>query len=412
MKIIKYKDQLIVVIHLLFWILSINIWNIVFNPGVESSGVIKGLQDYWPDLVLLYTLFYLYCLLPFVWFIGKAKKWLKISVTVLFFIPVVYLFFEFLHPVANRDDISLFTEFFLSGFMYVVVFHLTIAAAVYFNLYILINRYLKVSQFGSYILAVGVLTICTAIANFAIFDFIIDKIFPGLYFVSYFKIWELIIIVGGYLLFATLVFLVWQYAVLLIANRDKAQNELSALKAQINPHFLFNNLNTIYSMAINKDERTKDIILQLSDFLRYVLYDTTSEFIPLDKEVEIIRTYVELQKARINPEKTTVELTITGDFGDKQIAPLLLLPLAENCFKHGIGKEPGKIEMNIGLKGSHLHFTTKNAVALREMSENEVNGGIGINNVEKRLNLLYSGRHSLHFEEIGGIYSVRMDLEL
>lgn len=412
MKIIKYKDQLIVVIHLLFWILSINIWNIVFNPGVESSGVIRGLQDYWPDLVLLYTLFYLYCLLPFIWFIERARKWLKISVTVLFLVPMAYLFLEFLHPVANRDDISLFTEFFLSGFMYVVVFHLTIAAAVYFNLYILINKYLKISKFGSYVLSVSVLTICAAIANFTLFDFIIDKVFPSLYFVSYFKIWELVIIVGGYLLFATFVFLVWQYAVLLIANRDKAQNELSALKAQINPHFLFNNLNTIYSMALNKDERAKDVILQLSDFLRYVLYDTTSEFIPLDKEIEIIKTYVALQKARINPAITTVELTVAGDFRDKQIAPLLLLPLAENCFKHGIGKEPGKIELHIALKGSNLLFTTENAVALREKGENDVNGGIGLNNVEKRLNLLYSGRHSLHFEEREGIYSVRMNLEL
>jgi LytS/YehU family sensor histidine kinase len=210
----------------------------------------------------------------------------------------------------------------------------------------------------------------------------------------------------------TIVFLVWQYAVMLIANREKAQNELRALKAQINPHFLFNNLNTIYSLASQKDERTKDVILQLSDFLRYVLYDTSSEFIPLEKEVEIIRTYVELQKERVNPLITQVTLTMEGNFGSTDITPLLLLPLAENCFKHGIGKEPGKILIYIGFTGKQLQFTTENTIALREKTGKEENGGIGIKNVEKRLNLLYPNRHSLHFEEKEGIYKLELKVDL
>ena len=224
--------------------------------------------------------------------------------------------------------------------------------------------------------------------------------------------WELIFITGLYLGFTTILFLIWQYAALLISNREKVQSELSALKAQINPHFLFNNLNTIYALASKNDEKTKEVILQLSDFLRYVLYDTASEFISLEKEAEIIKTYVELQKARINAKQTAVVLTIEGSLGDCQITPLLLLPLAENCFKHGIGKKSGSIAIYLGLKGNVLHFKTVNNIAMRDESVVTENGGIGLSNVEKRLNLLYPGRHSLKFEAKEGIFTVEMQISL
>jgi LytS/YehU family sensor histidine kinase len=199
---------------------------------------------------------------------------------------------------------------------------------------------------------------------------------------------------------------------MLVAKRDAARNELSALKAQINPHFLFNNLNTIYSMASKKDERTADVVLKLSDFLRYVLYDTSSETIPLEKEVEIIRTYVSLQKERLHPEITRIELTTEGDFKDAEIAPLLLLPLAENCFKHGSGKDPGTIRMFIGFDGKQLEFKTENRIARCERPIAEENGRIGLNNVEKRLNLIYPENHSLEFGEVEGVFKLEMKIYL
>lgn len=412
MKSLKYQNQLISLLHLIFWMLSISAWNIVFNPGVESTSSIKGLQDYWAELLILDFLFLLYCLLPFVWCFKKVRKWLKILATVLFIVPTAYLIFEYLQPEGKREDLSMFTDLFLSGFLYVLVFHLTIAAAVYFNLQVLITKYLKESKFGIYLVLVSGLIVLASFVNFVLFDGIIDKLFPSLYFISYYKVWELMVIMGAYLVFTTVLYLVRQYAVVLIANRDKAQNELSALKAQINPHFLFNNLNTIYSMASRSDEKTKDVILQLSDFLRYVLYDTTSEFIPLEKEVEIIRTYVELQKARIDSDITTVSLELNGEFGNRQIAPLLLLPLAENCFKHGNGKKDGFIRIHIAIKGKELCFSTENTIVQREKSGEEEYGGIGINNVEKRLNLLYPEHHTLHFEKKEGIFRMEMKIEL
>ena len=103
--------------------------------------------------------------------------------------------------------------------MYVVVFHLTIALAVYFNLYVLVRKYLKNSKFWLYILTVLVLVTVTSVLNFILFDYVFDKLFPELYFISYYEVWELHIIVGAYLILTTGSYLVWQYAVVLIANR-------------------------------------------------------------------------------------------------------------------------------------------------------------------------------------------------
>jgi two-component system, LytTR family, sensor kinase len=413
MKISKYKNQFIIALHLLFWFISLNIWMFLFNPGVENTIFLFFDDDILPYLLLANAISFLYFLLPFIWLRKKTWKWVKISYTVIFIIPLFYIVYLLLNPHAvNRNYLEIFHDYFIPYLTYTVIFHLPIVAAVYFNLNTLIPRFLTKSKFILYILSLAGLIFLTAIVDFSIFDYIIDKIFPNIYFISYFKVWELVIIVKGYLLITLLVFLIWQYYNMLVSNRQKAQNELSNLKAQINPHFLFNNLNTIYSLASKNDVRTKDVILQLSDFLRYVLYDTTKETIPLEKEVEIIRKYVDLQKERVDPSMTKIQLTIEGNFENAIITPLLLLPLAENCFKHGIGKKEGHITIYVGFKQKQFIFTTENTIALRERTEEEVSGGIGINNVENRLNLLYSNRFSLHYENINGIFKVELKIEL
>ena len=324
------------------------------------------MQVGWDFILLANSVFLLYCSLPFIWLIRKARLWIKIPVTSLFLLPLGYVILQHFYPNGDKEDVAVFVEYFVKDFLYVVVFHLSIIGAVYFNLNFLLVRYLNKSKFVNYLLGIIILLPGAAIVNYSIFNFVIDKLFPNLYYISYFKFWELILIFKVYLIVSILVFLVKQYVDMLIEKREAARNELSALKAQINPHFLFNNLNTIYSMASQKDERTADVVLKLSDFLRYVLYDTSSETIPLEKEIEIIRTYIELQKERVNSEITEVILTTEGDFSDADISPLLLLPLAENCFKHGIGKNTSTIQIAISYDKGKLMFTTENQVAPRE----------------------------------------------
>jgi len=412
MNILRFKKQLILIPHVIFWFVSFNFWNVILNPGVESNSAIDGIEVGWNFILLINFVFLLYCSLPFFWLIKRKLLWLKISIYVVFLIPLGYAFRQKILLNGSNDEIAFVAEYFVKNFMYVVVFHLTIVGAVYFNLKFLLVRYLNKSQFLKYLVSIFILVFGTAILNYSIFNYFIDKLFPSLYYISYFKIWELVLIVKVYLITSILVFLLVQYFEMLIAKRDAARNELSALKAQINPHFLFNNLNTIYSMASQRDERTADVVLKLSDFLRYVLYDTSSETIPLEKEVEIIRTYVGLQKERVNPEVTEVILATEGNFSDADISPLLLLPLAENCFKHGIGKSTGTIRINISCDGKKLIFTTENQVAIRDKTDTPENGGLGIQNVEKQLNLIYPDRHSLEYHEKDGIFHLEMKVEL
>lgn len=411
MKIFHIKKQLFTLLHIIFWFISFNFWNVILNPGVESTTVIQGWEVDWTTILFLNFFCLLYCTLPFIWLFKKPKGWLKIAVSVIFLIFTAYVIQDlFKDPKESRTFI--FAMFFLSNFIYVLIFHLTIIAAVYFNLKVLIPRFFKNSQFIGYLLSATGLSILAALLNYSIFDFFIDKLIPSLYFISYFKIWELIFIVAGYLLFTSVLFLVGQYALMLIANRDAARNELSALKAQINPHFLFNNLNTIYSMSSQKDERTPEVILKLSDFLRYVLYDTSFETIPLEKEVAIIQTYIGLQEERINQQITKISLNLEGDFTSANIPPLLLLPLVENCFKHGIGKDLCFIKIYVGYDGNQMIFKTENNIARREKSTSEEKNGIGIQNVEKRLNLIYPQQHSLVYQEKEGIFTLEMKIEL
>jgi len=412
MKIIQLKKQILPALHLLFWFVSFNLWNVILNPGVESTSVIQGFEVEWDLILLLNTIFLLYCSLPFSWLFRRKLLWLKILLYLLFLIPLGYAFGQKILLNGSNDEVAVFVEYFVKNFLYVLVFHLSIIAAVYFNLKVLIPRLLSQSRFALYLMSVAGLVLATAVVNFALFDFCIDKLFPSLYYISYFRIWELILIVSSYLIFTSVLFLIWQYALMLIANRDAARNELSALKAQINPHFLFNNLNTIYSMASKNDRRTPEVVLKLSDFLRYVLYDTSCETIPLEKEVEIIRTYVGLQQERVNPEITQIVLTIEGNLDGVVISPLLLLPLAENCFKHGIGKDHGIIQLSIRFDGKQLYFRTENRIALRDKSDNQESGGIGIKNVEKRLHLIYPELHSLIYQENNGVFWLEMIVTL
>jgi len=412
MKTLKYKGQLIVALHLLFWIISFNVFNSFFSRGIASGYSMDGFDLTWMNVLYISNTILLFILMPFIWFIKGISKRIKWAVTSLPLLAIVWGILSVLFTNDQGIVFAVVLGYFLDNFLYVLIFHITIIAAVYLNINILIKRYLSQGKFGFYVLSALGLAAIAGFMNYALFDLVIDQIFPQLFYISWFKIWELILLMIGYLAITTIVFLLWQYAMMLIENREKAQHELSALKAQINPHFLFNNLNTIYALAVKGDVRTKDVILQLSDFLRYVLYDTSSDKIDLEKEIEIIRTYIGLQRERINPNITEINLNIEGEFKGAVIAPLLLLPLAENCFKHGIGKTKGTIQIDIQYSKGQLLFHTRNKTALRENPMNQKQGGIGIKNVEKRLNLLYPDKHLLTFVENNDLFEVEMKINL
>ncbi|HEY4322515.1 MAG TPA: sensor histidine kinase [Mucilaginibacter sp.] len=192
------------------------------------------------------------------------------------------------------------------------------------------------------------------------------------------------------------------------AEAGKASAELSFLKAQINPHFLFNTLNNIYTLALTKDDHAPDSIMKLSNIMRYVTDDATEDFVPLANELDCINNYIELQRLRLG-EKTIVDLHVAGHPERKMIAPLILMTFIENVFKYGVSKhERSVILINILAAENSIIFFCENTI-FTENKPNERNG-VGLKNTRKRLEHLYPGRHLLNINTKDNLFSVKLSL--
>lgn len=181
------------------------------------------------------------------------------------------------------------------------------------------------------------------------------------------------------------------------AEAEKASAELSFLKAQINPHFLFNTLNNIYTLAITNNANTAESIMKLSNIMRYVTDDATENFVSLQSEVDCIIDYIDLQRLRLG-SKTTVNFNITGTIAQQKIAPLLFMTFVENVFKYGVSKQhESAIDINLHVADDTITFMCVNAIF--ERKENIERTGIGIVNTKRRLEHLYPGRHVLNITD-------------
>ena len=192
---------------------------------------------------------------------------------------------------------------------------------------------------------------------------------------------------------------------------EKMKAELSFLKAQVHPHFLFNTLNNLYALTLIKSDKTPDIVLKLSDLLDYMIYKSNDEFVPLTKELEIVEGYIELEKMRYS-DRLNLSYLVNGETGKLQIAPLILLPFIENCFKHGASKDRIKprIDIQISLEPTFLILKVTNSIpAEKEVSGTESNG-IGLSNVSRRLELIYPHRHVLNIKHEAELFEVELKI--
>jgi len=195
-------------------------------------------------------------------------------------------------------------------------------------------------------------------------------------------------------------------------ENQKLGAELSLLKSQINPHFFFNTLNSIYSLAIIKSKRTPEAVLKLSEIMRYIIYDTERKLVPLSKEIEYIANYIELQRLRL-PEEIKVKFKTDLGEGDAVIEPLLLLPFVENAFKHGIEVEKGGIiTVSVTRKGNKLHLHVENPLVDEVPDYQNGPSGIGMKNTIKRLKLLYEANFTLSTGPVHTNYVVDLVLKL
>jgi sensor histidine kinase YesM len=195
-------------------------------------------------------------------------------------------------------------------------------------------------------------------------------------------------------------------------KRLQAETDLQYLRAQLQPHFFFNTLNNIYSLALQQSTLTAPLVAKLSEMMRYVLYETGQSRQPLKREISFLQNYMDVQSVRFSGQ-TTIRFDTQGITNEAQIEPLLLLPFIENAFKHGIEEvAAGFIEIIVFLHDNELTLSVKNSRPPDQAPASGNSNGIGLDNTTKRLSLLYPGKHSLQVKENKDTYAVILTLML
>lgn len=189
------------------------------------------------------------------------------------------------------------------------------------------------------------------------------------------------------------------------------QLELNYLKAQLHPHFFFNTLNNIYSLALYRSDKTAPVVERLSHIMRYIIYDGQKDTVPLEKEISFLQNFVALEKIR-HEDNVPISFTVQGDTTHISVSPLLFMPLIENGFKHGVhNNRTPWLEASMLIENNEINFEVKNKFEESVISDEKV-GGIGLENLRKRLELLYPGKHQLLIHYCNNQYRVNLTLQL
>lgn len=301
-------------------------------------------------------------------------------------------------------------------FIYTANFLASLAMPVLLNLYLFIPGLLRKGRYLSYALSFIGLGFLFALVNQLIFNYLIDFILPAYYFISFYTYGDLLKFFFAFLVVTTLLQLSKEWFELnatrqkmLLLEKEKVDAELKALANQVNPHFLFNSLHVIYSLVISKRRESPEAILKLSDILRYVIYGSSGDQVSLDKEIQLIRNYIDLQRFRIGQE-SRISFSVEGDGSGLMLAPMLLLPLVENGFKHGIKGDFDQTYLDIVLKvdGNVLNFSVENNKGVASHEGMQPDSGVGLENIRNRLQLLYPGAHAFTVKDSGDRFSVNL----
>ncbi|HPG06916.1 MAG TPA: histidine kinase [Saprospiraceae bacterium] len=284
-------------------------------------------------------------------------------------------------------------------------------AGVYINIYLLIPTYLSKNFLFYTLMLLGLCLLITPI-NTAVYSMVsgIPMGFSAMvmFFLTFF------FVTGT----TTITKIIRDYIKQQSASKEietsQIQTELKFLKSQINPHFLFNTLNNLYALTLKKSDAAPEIVIKLSEMLRYMLYECNERRVLLSKEIKYIRNYLDLELLR-QGNKANITFEVEGEISDQKIAPLMFIPFLENAFKHGLnrGISHGFVRILMHVEGTKLHFEIENSKppALPNPEVRKV-GGIGLMNVKRRLNLIYPQAYALNIEDKPDAYTVLMDLNL
>ena len=342
---------------------------------------------------------------------GKYRFFLHLLVWLIYIFLYAYIYALFYANVSLYDSLL---QYSLTAWIDV--------AATYFTVYLLIPKLLLQKRYWPFLFLLLVTAIVfifmqRIVVYFITYpviypDFHVKQPFFGFnYLFSFFNIYVMPAI------FASVKFFEFWY-VNQIENRElqkqKLESELKFLKSQIHPHFLFNTLNNLYALTLDKSEQAPEVIVKLSGLLSYMLYDCNAPRVPLEKEIDLLIDYLALEKIRY-PNELKVNFDVRGRVAGKMIAPLLLLPFVENGFKHGLSKQIKNpwIDILVDIEGYLLIFSVENIKSVDgSVDETNYTEGIGLKNVRRRLELIYADKFLLKVKNTENAFSIILQLQL
>lgn len=346
------------------------------------------------------------------------KKIISIGLNIIFWTICSCIIFMIFSPVNREVEIVNGVETVKVHYDTMAIYGSTIGILIKMILYYtnvcFLSKFIDQKAFGKYLFFLAVAVSITFILDYLKYGFLYG--FDFYMFETFLvNVWLYIFFVGTS--FVHLMMLRWQKeeALKQQLKEDRLAAELKLLKSQINPHFLFNALNNMLSIA-EKHQQTEvsSSIAQLSDMLRFLLYSTGDDLISVEKEVHFIENYIQLNRLRFDvKDPIDISFTVDPTVLDKTIAPAIFIPLVENAFKHGISiYEPSFIHISIRMEASQLIFECRNSIVTK--SENDVfskkDSGVGLQNVKRRLAILYPDKHSLAIIEEQNTYEVILNL--
>lgn len=344
--------------------------------------------------------------------IKTNNKTVRIIIHIAFWLIYLLIF-------ASLTKLNNYDVPFLSLIKRTILYSLPIdIIATYFTIYLLMPRFLFKGSYIKFILAL----IFSAIPFILLLQFLQYYLYIPTYYPEF-------AFTRGFWEFPYFQFTVSTYAIVILAasikltkrwlemkeekkelEKQNLKSELAMLKMQVSPHFLFNTLNNIDSLMYEDKERASEAIVRLSDIMRYMLYESQQRKVPLTKELEYLNNLIKLQELRLT-KKDFIEFKVKGNPDNKFIPALLFVPFIENAIKHGDKKvdSPGII-VNLNIESSSLHFKIKNHINFNQQKDQT--GGIGLNNVKRRLEILYPKKHSLKIIENDKIFQVDLEINL
>ena len=307
---------------------------------------------------------------------------------------LIYFIFNTLRWGSFHDDFLLSLKTNLIGFP----IHMALA---YFNVYYLMPKYVYTRKYAQYALLVLISLFVMLLVKFNLTYYLVStNVMPEaaeevstltLNYVITTMLGELYVVSFVTAIKITIDWLK-EHNKLHDLERRQLMTELKFLRSQVSPHFFFNTLNNIYSLTLEKSGKAPEVVLKLSELMRYLLYATRKNKQTLKNEIECIQNYIDLERLRFD-QSLQVDVDISGDLEHREIAPMLLVPLIENCFKHGASKNLGEmlIKLDIKVENGFLHFKVANTIPEQnaDLPAAVNSGGIGLSNVKKRLELGY-----------------------